>query len=266
MNLNYNSYDTFISTGGNNIEPHKPTICFIHGAGQNHFSFTQQTRYFANRGYNVISPDFPGHGFSNGRSNCSIEEDAKWLLGLLEEIGVEKFVLGGHSQGCLTALEISKIKPQALKGIIFIAGASKIPVNDFLIGKATEDPNKAYDLMVTWGHGVQGSFSISEWPGHHHLLEGNSVMRINDISALANDLNSCNNYEGGLNAAKNIKLDCLAVLARFDIMTPLKAGKKLVDAIKNCESHVLNCGHFLPAEKPKELNKIIFQYLKNLEK
>ena len=265
MYLNYNSNDTFVSTGGKNIELNKPTICFVHGAGQNHFSFTQQIRYFANRGYNVLSPDFPGHGFSKGIPNSSIEEDAKWLLGVLEKIGIKKFVLGGHSQGCLTALELSQLKPEVLKGIIFIAGASKIPVNDFLIGKASEDPYKAYDLMVTWGHGNQGSFSISEWPGHHHLSEGNSVMKINEMSALVNDLNSCNNYEGGLSAAEKINIDCLAVLARFDIMTPLKAGKKLVNAIKNCESHVLNCGHFLPAEKPKELNRIILQYLKNLD-
>ena len=218
MYLNYNSNDTFVSTGGKNIELNKPTICFVHGAGQNHFSFTQQIRYFANRGYNVLSPDFPGHGFSKGIPNSSIEEDAKWLLGVLEKIG-----------------------------------------------KASEDPYKAYDLMVTWGHGNQGSFSISEWPGHHHLSEGNSVMKINEMSALVNDLNSCNDYEGGLSAAEKINIDCLAVLARFDIMTPLKAGKKLVNAIKNCESHVLNCGHFLPAEKPKELNRIILQYLKNLD-
>ena len=266
MYLNFNNNATFISTGGKHLELKKPTICFVHGAGQNHFSFTQQIRYFANRGYNVLSPDFPGHGFSKGKSNISVEDDAKWLLEIIEKIGIKKFVIAGHSQGCLTALEFSKLKPEILKGIIFIAGAYKIPVNEFLIQKALNDPRKANDLMVTWGHGNQGSFSISEWPGHHHFSEGNGVMSMNQKSALVNDLISCNNYKNGLNAAKNINMHCLAILAKFDIMTPLKAGKKLVESIKNCEHYVLNCGHFLPAEKPKELNRIIIQYLKNLDK
>ncbi len=266
MYLNYNSNETFISTGGESLDLNKPTICFVHGAGQNHFTFTQQIRYFANRGYNALSPDFPGHGFSKGDPNSSIEDDAKWLQGVLEKIGIKNFVIAGHSQGCLTSLEFSLLKPEALKGIIFIAGASKIPVNDFLIQKASDEPYKANDLMVTWGHGDQASFSISEWPGHHHFSEGNSVMSMNKISTLVNDLKSCNKYEGGLNAAKNLDIHCLAVLAKFDVMTPLKAGKKLVEAIKNCECHVLNCGHFLPVEKPKELNNFILEYLKNLDK
>ena len=51
MRLNYNSNDTFISTGGNNLELNKPTICFVHGAGQNHFSFIQQISTFLHMPY-----------------------------------------------------------------------------------------------------------------------------------------------------------------------------------------------------------------------
>ena len=57
----------------------------------------------------------------------------------------------------------------------------------------------------------------------------------------------------------------MAILARFDMMTPLKSGQILVNTIKNCETFILNCGHFLPAEKPKELNRLIYKYLKNLD-
>ena len=265
MYLQFNNYKTFIATGGKSIDLKKPTICFIHGAGQNHFSFTQQLRYLANRGYNAIAPDLPAHGFSKGPPNFSIKEDVKWLSSLLQEIGINKFILAGHSQGCLTALEFSKLNSNALKGIIFIAGAAQIPVNDFLLEKASKDPDKAYDLMVTWGHGLQGTFSISDFPGHHLLAEGVNVMNLNHKSSLLNDLKSCNDYVSGLDAAKNIDLNCMAVLARFDMMTPLKSGQNLINTIKNCKTFILNCGHFLPAEKPKELNKLIYKYLKNLD-
>ena len=265
MYLKLKDNETFISTGGKSLNNKQTTLCFLHGAGQNHLSFVQQVRYFASRGFNAIAPDFPGHGYSKGPPNSSIEEDAKWLSSLLDEIGINKFVIAGHSQGCLTALEFSKLKAKTLKGIIFIAGAARIPVNDFLLEKAFKDYEKAYSLMVAWGHGTQGSFSISEYPGHHHLIEGISVMKMNDTSALINDLKSCNSYEMGLNHAEKIDLPCIGVLAKFDLMTPLKSGQKLLSVIKNCDCHILSCGHFLPAEKPKELNRIIFQYLKKLD-
>ena len=65
-------------------------------------------------------------------------------------------------------------------------------------------------------------------------------------------------------AAKKINIPTLAVLAKFDQMTPLKSGKKFVDLLDNCELKVLDCGHFLQAERPKELNLFISSYLRKL--
>jgi len=57
----------------------------------------------------------------------------------------------------------------------------------------------------------------------------------------------------------------LAVLAKNDQMTPLKSGLKFVELIKNCETHILDCGHFLPSERPMELNSIINSFLSKLK-
>ena len=100
--------------------------------------------------------------------------------------------------------------------------------------------------MGTW---FSRTFSISDFPGHNLLAEGINVMNLNHKSSLLNDLKSCNDYVSGLDAAKNIDLNCMAILARFDMMTPLKSGQTLVNTIKNCETFILNCGHFFPAEK-----------------
>ena len=48
-------------------------------------------------------------------------------------------------------------------------------------------------------------------------------------------------------------------------MTPLKSGLKFVELIKNCETHTLDCGHFLPSERPMELNSIINSFLLKLK-
>ena len=78
------------------------------------------------------------------------------------------------------------------------------------------------------------------------------------------DLEACNKYDGGTDAAQKINIPTLAVLAKFDQMTPLKSGKKFVDLLDNCELKILDCGHFLQAERPKELNTFISSYLRKL--
>ena len=268
MFINFKGAKTYVGTGGKNLETNKTTICFIHGSGQNHLSFVQQARYFAYKGYSVIVPDMPGHGFSGGNPCRSIKENAEWIYDLLKELKAKDIVFVGHSQGCLVGLELNKIYPELLKGIIFVAGSNTIPVNQFLLDLASSNPKKAYKMMVTWGHGKDGAMSIASWPGHSHFGEGFNLMNMNIEGALKLDLEACNEYQDGEDASKKINIPALAVLAKYDQMTPLKSGKKFVDIINNCESHVLDCGHFLQAERPKELNLIISSYLgklKNIE-
>ena len=69
----------------------------------------------------------------------------------------------------------------------------------------------------------------------------------------------------GWKLQKKINIPSLAILAKNDQMTPLKSGLKFVDLIKNCETHILDCGHFLQSERPKELNSIINSYLTKLQ-
>ena len=56
----------------------------------------QQIRYFVSQGYNVVAPDFPGHGFSEGNQTTSIEEDMLWLAELLAFLKIEKATFIGH--------------------------------------------------------------------------------------------------------------------------------------------------------------------------
>ena len=90
-------------------------------------------------------------------------------------------------------------------------------------------------------------------------------MKMNDSSVLSTDLKSCNLYDNGKQAASKIKIKCLVVLAKFDMMTPLKKGLQMVENIKKCDYKILECGHFLPIEKPKELNTHIKNYLNTLK-
>ena len=107
MIINFKGAKTYLGTGGKSLDINKRTLCFLHGSGQNHLSFIQQARFFAYKGYSVIVPDMPAHGFSDGNPCKSIKENAEWINDLLVKLNLKDVVVIGHSQGCLVALELN---------------------------------------------------------------------------------------------------------------------------------------------------------------
>ena len=50
MIINFKGAKTYIGTGGKSLDITKMTLCFLHGAGQNHLSFIQQARFLLIKG------------------------------------------------------------------------------------------------------------------------------------------------------------------------------------------------------------------------
>ncbi len=168
----------------------------------------------------------------------------------------EQFFFIGHSQGCLDILgDVSKYS-ERLNKIIFVGGSYKMPVHPDLINLAESGDSDAVKLMMKWGY-----------EGSKKFIGGNPVERIiqspRDISEiLAVDLNACNNYSNGLNAANKIQNPTLLIFGKLDKMVNLENGHKFADHIKNSSTHVIeNCGHMIMIEKAFEMRDKILEFL-----
>jgi pimeloyl-ACP methyl ester carboxylesterase len=78
---------------------------------------------------------------------------------------------------------------------------------------------------------------------------------------LFNDLNACNEYGHGMEAAAAIACPTLMLAGRNDVMTPLKAARDLVDAIPDARLKVLDCGHLLMSEMPNEVLDALIAFI-----
>lgn len=264
MHITVRGADTFVSTGGRPFDPEAPVLLFIHGSGQSHLSWLLQTRYFANRGWSVLSPDLPGHNLSGGDVLETIEDAADWCIDLLDAAGVKTATLIGHSQGGLVTLEAAKRHPQRIEKIAVIASALAIPVNDALISMAEDDEHKAIRFMVSWSHGKEGHRHDHTMPGQSHLFYGEQVMANNAMGVLKTDLLACNIYQDGAEAAAGIACPSLCILAAKDRMTPVKAGLAMADALENSRQHVISdAGHFVHSEKSVETNALLRPFFSN---
>ena len=246
----------FASDTGQGIDIKKKTIIFLHGSGLSHIVWSLTEQFFSNKNFNVLSVDLPGHGNSDGPCLDSIEKIADWLERVFSKLDLNNLILVGHSQGCLEILEYASKYKDRLNKLIFIGGSNKMPVHPDLIELAQNGDSDAVKLMMKWGY-----------EGSKKFIGGNPVEKIiqspRDISEiLAVDLNACNNYSNGAEAAKTINFPSLLIFGELDKMVNLETGKKFGDLIKNSTTHVIKgCGHMIMIEKAFEMREKILEFL-----
>ena len=248
--------DIHASDSGQGIDTNKDTIVFLHGSGLSHIIWSLAEQFFSSKNYNVLSIDLPGHGNSDGPCLDSIEKIADWMEKIFDKLKLKNLILVGHSQGCLEILEYSSRYKERLKKLVFVGGSNKMPVHPDLIELAQSGHSDAVKLMMKWGY-----------EGSKKFIGGNPVEKIiqspRDISEiLAVDLNACNNYSNGSEAAKVIDLPSMLIFGELDKMVNLEAGKKFSNLIKNSTTHVIKgCGHMIMIEKAFEMREKILEFL-----
>tara|TARA_A100001011_G_scaffold383217_1_gene454115 strand:- start:550 stop:1326 length:777 start_codon:yes stop_codon:yes gene_type:complete len=246
----------FASDTGQGIDIKKKTIVFLHGSGLSHIVWSLTEQFFSNKNFNVLSIDLPGHGNSDGPCLDSIEKIADWLERIFSKLNLNNLILVGHSQGCLEILEYASKYKDRLNKLVFIGGSNKMPVHPDLIELAQNGDSDAVKLMMKWGY-----------EGSKKFIGGNPVEKIiqspRDISEiLAVDLNACNNYSNGAEAAKTINFPSLLIFGELDKMVNLEKAKKFGGLIKNSTTHVIKgCGHMIMIEKAFEMREKILEFL-----
>jgi len=265
MKIRIGDDEIHVATGGREHKAGLPYVVFLHGAGNSHLTWVSQTRAIAYDDYNVVAPDMPGHNLSSGEPIEGIEAQADWYIKLLGALKCDKAVLVGHSQGGLIALETASRAPDMVSGIVFVASAGAIPVNDMLINMAENKQDKAISSMTSWGLGPHSHMHDNTWPGASNVYYGLEVMELNPDAALPRDLKACAAYDKGLEKAAGLKVPTLCIFAEKDRMTPLKFGMALANALPQNELHVIaDSGHTIPHEKPREVNALLRGFLKRV--
>lgn len=261
MRLTVQNQNTFASTGGRAFDPKGQALLFIHGSGQSHLSWVLQGRYFANRGWQVLSPDLPGHGLSEGAPLGSIVDMADWCADFLDAAGVNKATVIGHSQGGLIGLELVRRHTDKVSGLALVACALAIPVNPALLEMAKTREPQAIAAMVSWGHDRTGHFHDHSMPGQSHVNYGERLMGNNPHGTLYADLKACVDYQDGKSAAQAVECPVLCILAGQDRMTPIKFGRGMVETMPQAKlKEIPGGGHMLPSEQPLETNLALREF------
>jgi pimeloyl-ACP methyl ester carboxylesterase len=253
MDLQVDGKKAFAYTAAHALDPAKPTVVFVHGAGLDHSWWGLQSRWFGYHGRNVLALDLPAHGRSAGPPLASIEAMSEWVQRAMDAANIGRATIVGHSMGSLIALQCAASHPGRVERIALIGTAYPMKVGEAFLEAARNNEQTAFDMETIWGHAAQVPLAGNPNPGM--WMYGDTLARLARLApgVLHADLNACNGYAGGLEAAAKVQCPALFVLGRRDVMTPPKAAAELARAIRDSRTVQIGpSGHSLMAEAPDE--------------
>jgi pimeloyl-ACP methyl ester carboxylesterase len=260
MNLEVAGRRVFAYTAAHELDPAKPTVVFVHGAGLDHSSFALQSRYFGYHGRNVLALDLPGHGRSEGPPMSSVEKMADWISVVLKTLKIEKASLAGHSMGALIALEFASRYPAERVALIGVAYPMKVTAA--FLDAARANDYAAFDMHTIWGHAAQVPLGANPNPGM--WMYGDALARLERLApgVLHAGLKACDDYAAGFESAARVKCPSLLLIGRRDMMTPPRAAQSLQEKIPGCKLMALEgSGHTLMAEAPDATLDALIEFI-----
>lgn len=250
-------------TGGRPWDPKKPCLLMLHGAANDHSVWHLQARYFAHHGWNVVAPDLPGHGRSEGRPPATVQDAARWVLDFLDNAGIGEAVLAGHSMGSLIALETALQAPARVNRLALLGASVPMPVGEALLDAARDDPPLAYDMVTAWGVGLRARLGAGPVPGLQLGVAYRTLLGRARPGVLHNDLSACHAYSADPSALAALPMPILLLVGDKDQMTPPKAGLALARLLTHATvRQVPGSGHSLMNEAPDEVIDALNAFLR----
>jgi len=239
------------------LDPARATLVFIHGAGGSGGFWQAQVEGLDGR-VNTLAIDLPGHGRSDGEGQDTIEDYARAVLDFIRRIDVPKPIPCGLSMGGAIVLQLLIDCQDMLTAGILIGTGARLKVAPVIFETLENNYNDFIDM-------ISGLVASKATDSEFIRRFREEIARCNPAVTLK-DFQACNCFDV-MQHIGSIKLPVLVVSAEDDQLTPVKYGEFLKNNIPvTSGAHILDAGHILPMEKPKEFNEAIkhFLDLKNL--
>lgn len=239
------------------------TPVFIHGAGSSSDFWHEQLPAFPG----ALYLDLPGHAGGRGKvpKNAglrSVDEYASWVAGRVEEEGLSRVVLNGHSMGGAITLTLALQHPVWLAGIVLTGTGARLRVLSSLQQLLRTDYSAAVDLIIH-----QSFAPVPEPLTYKQKLKLNGARRHllrTPQYVTAGDYEACDRFDV-MQQIGDIAVPTLCIVGAQDTMTPLKYSEYLHSRIAGSRLAVIEgAGHMLPLEQPEQYNLHVADFLATL--
>jgi len=229
--------------------------------------------------FRTIVPDAPGYGESDMLGIADTPENVgQHLVRLLDEIGVDKVAVVGHSRGGRIAVEIAAAIPERVTRLAIVCSGSVAPQ-----GHVSDDGKYTSSATAILAFGADGDSSFESFcrirrgsvfdpkcmpdellrPYYDRFIatrldEWVTRMKAFDPLAFYHSKDS----EAFLEKIGGLRMPTMVICGREDRIGSWTKSLPLVDLIEDVEFHVLpRCGHFPQLERPVALGALLVDFL-----
>jgi pimeloyl-ACP methyl ester carboxylesterase len=237
-----------------------PAVVFLHGAGGN--AGWQDWHEELAKDYTVYVPSQPGfNGTARPEWVSTITDVAHFNRAMVQQLGLEQYVLMGSSMGGWVAAEMAAMCHHNLRGLVLVDAAGIKPVKGeiaeiFMVSTQTRLKQRFYDPAQVPNY---ERYTRPLTPEEQAVEHANREMasRLCWRPYLHNP--SLPYY------LRKVRTPTLIVWGRQDAIVPLECGELFQQALPDATLRVIeHCGHSPAIEKPQEFLHVVTEFLSGL--
>ncbi len=236
---------------GRDVDPQRPPLVLVHGAGGDHMVWPAQLRHLARTA--VYALDLPGHGASPGPSCASISAYSEIVRDFVDALELPWFLFAGHSMGGAIALDFALAYSHRLAALAVVGGGARMRVSSALLEGLLHNFDAATAQITDYSYHPDTDSAQKETYLHH--------LREADPHVLYGDFVACHNFDV-VDRLAVLSTPALIVCGRQDRMTPPERSLYLHNHMAGSELLLVEeAGHNVMIEQPQVVAEALDAFL-----
>lgn len=255
-------------TGNDCARAGAPVVVLLHGYPLNRSMWRAQIDELSAL-YRVVAPDLRGHGGTQATDDATtMEAMAQDVAALLDELRIERIVLGGLSMGGYVALAFYRLFPQRV-GALVLADTRATP--DTQEGRRGREES-ARKALTEGMQAIAGAMLPK-------LLAPATVAEMPDVAGRVRAMINATKPEGAASALRamavrrdqtdllrQIRVPTLIIVGSEDTLTPPSDAEAMHRAIEGSRLEIIEgAGHLSNIERPSQFNRALSDFLNTKE-
>jgi pimeloyl-ACP methyl ester carboxylesterase len=248
-----------------------PPLLMLHGLGGTKASFLPTVAALAPQGRRVIAVDLPGFGDSDKPLGAAYDAPffSKAVVALLDEMGLDRVDLLGHSMGGRVALELTMFAPERFSRAVFMTPslawlrerrwASWLRLVRPELGLIQPAPRPVVEEFVK--RLIPGGGSRFAAAGIDEFLRAYVTPRGRAAFYAAARQIYLEDPAHFWTRLSELSLPSLFVWGAHDGLVPASFAKHVREAVPDAQHLLLDCGHIPQIERPRELHSALARFL-----
>jgi pimeloyl-ACP methyl ester carboxylesterase len=234
------------------LDPQRSSLIFIHGAGESSLLWEAQVEGLKDRA-NTVALDLPGHGASGGSARRRIEEYAAAVADFISALAAPAPIPCGLSMGGAITQQLLLDHTDRFRAGIIVSSGARLRVLPSLFDLIDTNMPGYVEMVDRLGFSPKTAAAVKR-----PFLEDSLTARPEVVHG---DFEACDRFDA-MGRLAEISVPVLVVSAEDDKLTPPKYADFLVQRLPAAtRAHILDAGHFVPIEKPLEVNAAIGRFL-----